>query len=83
MLKKKFQSFLGQESSDGITQTMLEASNYSTIETRIEDNDLRNVIDKARKTISRVTIGITGNQNITKAEDIFEELNYLSKNKVM
>ena len=73
----------GQESSDGITQRMLEASNYSTIEARIEDNGLRDFIDYARKAMSRVSVGITGNQNMTKAEEIFEEFDYLPKNKCM
>ena len=61
----------------------VEASNYSTIEARIKDDDLRDIIDYAREAMARVSIGFTRNQNITKAEDILEEMDYLPKNKLM
>ena len=81
--RKSFQIFLEQESSDKVTQTMLKDSNYLSIEARIENNDLIDVIDSARKAMARVSMGFTGNQNITKDEDVFDALDYSSKNKLM
>ena len=62
---------------------MLKDSNYLSIEARIENNDLIDVIDSARKAMARVSMGFTGNQNITKDEDVFDALDYSSKNKLM